>query len=174
MRDSWSLQQCNIVTSRFGNKQQVLRKRIMSVLGSRLCCTGTGKCVRKSDVADLWTGLLCSSLGTAMRSFRTISDGTGGEAGPPCIDLVQEHHVPERMKGMSLDTLASNTVTCFLSILVPYAYEVFLTKIFQSSIGHTLGSELRIFKISSMSSTDHVITTAILIHSAASLQVFKN
>ena len=71
MRYSWSFQQCNIVTSRFGNKQQVLRKRRMSVLGSRLCCTGTGKCFRKSEVADLWTGLLCWSLGTAMRSFRT-------------------------------------------------------------------------------------------------------
>ncbi len=103
-----------------------------------------------------------------------VSDGTGGEAGSSCIDLVQEHHVPERMKGMSLDTLASNTVTCFLSILVPYAYEVFLTKIFQSSIGHTLGSELRIFKISSISSNDFIITTAVLIHSAGSLQVLNN
>ena len=46
---SMSLQQCNIVTSRFGHKQQVLRKRRMYVLGSRLCCAGTGK----SEVADL-------------------------------------------------------------------------------------------------------------------------
>ena len=43
MRYSWSLQQCNIVTSRFGHKQQMLRKRRMSVLWSRLCYTGTGK-----------------------------------------------------------------------------------------------------------------------------------
>ena len=66
------------------------------------------------------------------------------------------------------------TQTQGLSILAPYAYEVFLTKIFQSSIGHTLGSELRIFKISSISSTDLIITTAMLIHSAASFQVLKN
>ena len=46
-----------------------------------------------------------------------VSDDTGGEAGPSCIDLIQEHHVPERMKGMSLDTSASNTGTCLPSIL---------------------------------------------------------
>ena len=79
-------------------------------------------------------------IGYGHEKLPDVSDGTGGEAGPSCIDLVQEHHVPERMKGMSLDTSASNTVTCFPSILVPYAYEVFLTNIFQSSIGHTLGS----------------------------------
>ena len=80
------------------------------------------------------------------------------------------------MKVLSLDTSASNTGTCLPSLLSPYAYEVFLTKIFQSSIGHThdLGSELRIFKISIISSTDLIITTAMLTHSAASLQVLKN
>ena len=39
---SSSLQLCNVITSRFGNRQQVLRKRRMSVLGTRLCCTGMG------------------------------------------------------------------------------------------------------------------------------------
>ena len=130
-----------------------------------------GKMFRKSEVGDLWTGLLYWSLGEKLPN---VSDGAGGEAGPSCIDLVQEYHVPERMKGISLDTSASNTGTCLPSILAPYAYEVFLTKLCQSSIGPTLGSELRIFKISSISSTDLIITTAMLIHSAASLQVLKN
>ena len=60
-------------------KQQVPRKRRMYVLWSRLCCTGTGKCFRKSEVADIWTGLLCWSLSTAMISFRTfpIAQGAG-------------------------------------------------------------------------------------------------
>ena len=39
----------------------------------------------------------------------TVSDGTEGEAGSTCVDLVQEHHLPERMKLLSLDTSASNT-----------------------------------------------------------------
>ncbi len=78
------------------------------------------------------------------------------------------------MKWMSLVISASNTGTFLPSILAPYAYEVFLTKIFQSAIGYSLGSELRIFKISSISSTDLIITTAMFIHAAASLQVLKN
>ena len=41
-----------------------------------------------------------------------VSDGTRREAGPSCIDLVQEQHLPERMKWLSLDTSASNTGTC--------------------------------------------------------------
>ena len=69
-----------------------------------------------------------------------VCDGTD----PSCIDFVQEHHVPERMKVLSLDTSASNTGTRLPTLLGPYAYEVFLTKLFQSSIGHTLGSDLRI------------------------------
>ena len=113
---SWSLQQCNIVTSRFGNKHQVFRKRRMSVLRSRL-----------------WT------------NERVITRHTS-----------TEHRA------------------CLPTILAPYAYEVFLIKIFQSSISHTLGSELGIFKISSISSTNLIITTAMLIHSAASLQVINN
>ena len=105
----------------------------------------------------------------------TVSDGTRREAGPSCIDFVLEHHVAERMKGLSLDTSASNTGLVYLPYWCPpYAYEVFLIKIFQSSISHTLGSELRIFKISSISSTNLIITTAMLIRSAASLQVLTN
>ena len=113
-------------------------------------------------MADLWTGLLCWSLGTGHEKLPNVSDGTGNEAGRKCIDLVQEPHVPERMKGLSVETSASNTWTYLPSIPALYAYEVFLTKIFQSSIGHTLGSELRIFKTSSISSTDLIITTAML------------
>ena len=113
-------------------------------------------------------------IGYGHEKLPNVSDGTGGEASPSCIDLVQEPHVPERMKLSSLDTSASNTGTCLPNILAPYAYEVFLTNIFQSSIGDTFGSELRIFKISIISSTDLIITTAMLIHSAASLQVLKN
>ena len=116
-------------------------------------------------------------IGYGHEKLPNISDGTRGEAGPSCIDIVQEHHVPERMKGTLLNTSASNTGTCLPRILTPYyAYEVFLTKIFQSSIGHTLGSELlSIFKISGISSTDLIITTAMLIQSAASLhEVLKN
>ena len=77
------------------------------------------------------------------------------------------------MKGMLLVISSSNTGTFLPSILAPYAYEVFLTKTFQSAIGHSLGSELRIFKFSNISSTDLIITTAMLIHAAASLQVLK-
>ena len=33
-----------------------------------------------------------------------VSDGTRGEAGLSIIDLVQDNHVPERMKWISLDT----------------------------------------------------------------------
>ena len=44
----------------------------------------------------------------------TVSDGTGGEAGPSCIDFVREHHVAERMKGLSLDTPAPNTGLVYL------------------------------------------------------------
>ncbi len=113
-------------------------------------------------------------IGYGHEKLPNVSDDTGGEAGPSCIDLIQEHHVPERMKGVSFDTSASNTGTCLPSILAPHAYEVFLTKIFQSSVGHTLVSELWIFKISSISSTDLIITTARLNNSAASLQVLNN
>ena len=75
LRYSSSLQWCNVVTSRFRNKQQMLRKRRTSVIGSsdlvgsRFCCTWTWKCCRKSEVADLWTGLLCWSLGTAREAY---------------------------------------------------------------------------------------------------------
>ena len=44
---------------RFGNKEQRLMKSINAVLGSRFCCTGTGKCSLKSEEIDLWTGVLC-------------------------------------------------------------------------------------------------------------------
>ncbi len=37
-----------------------------------------------------------------------VSDGSKREAGPSCIDLVQEQHLPERMKGLSLDISESN------------------------------------------------------------------
>ena len=53
----------------------MLRKRRTSVIGSsdlvgsRFCCTWTWKCCRKSEVADLWTGLLCWSLGTAREAY---------------------------------------------------------------------------------------------------------
>ena len=58
-------------------------------------------------------------IGYRHEKLSDVSDGTGGEAGLSCIDLVQEHHLPERMKGMSLDTSASNTGTCLPSILAP-------------------------------------------------------
>ena len=90
-------------------------------------------------------------IGYGHDQLPNVSDGTGGGAGPSCIDFVQQPHVPERMKVLSLDTSASNIGTCLPSILAPYSYEVFLTKLFQSSVGHTLGSELRIFKINSIS-----------------------
>ncbi len=100
-------------------------------------------------------------IGYGHEKLPNVSDDTAGEAGPSCIDLVHEHHVPARMKVLSLDTSASNTGTCLPSILAPYAYEVFLPKICQSSIGHTLGPGVRIFKISSISPTDIIIITAI-------------
>ncbi len=77
MRYSYSVQRCHVVTSRFGNKQQRLMKSINAVLGSRLCCTGTGKCSRKSEEIDLWTGVLCWSLVTARRIFRTFPMAEG-------------------------------------------------------------------------------------------------
>ena len=59
-------------------------------------------------------------IGYGEEKLPNVSDGTEGETGPSSIDLVQEHHVPERMKGVSLDTSASNTETCLPSILAPY------------------------------------------------------
>ena len=38
-----------------------------------------------------------------------VSYFRGGEAGSTCVDIVQEHHLPERMKGLSSGTSASNT-----------------------------------------------------------------
>ena len=55
---------------------------------------------------------------------------------------------------------ASRETTSLPTIHVPYAYEVFPTKICQSLIDRTFGSEIRTFKISSVSSTDLIITTA--------------
>ena len=68
-------------------------------------------------------------IGFGHEKLPNVADGTAVEAGPSCIDFVQEHHVPKRMKGLSLDTLASNTGTYLPRMLAPYAYEVFLTKI---------------------------------------------
>ena len=42
--------------------------------------------------------------GSGQEKLKNVPDGTGGEAGPTAVDLVQEHHLPERMKGLSLDT----------------------------------------------------------------------
>ena len=39
-------------------------------------------------------------IGYGHEKLPNVSDGTGGETGPSCIDLVQEHHVPERFKGI--------------------------------------------------------------------------
>ncbi len=50
-------------------------------------------------------------IGYGHEKLPNVSDGTEGEAGPSCIDLVQEQHLPERMKWLSLDTSASNTGT---------------------------------------------------------------
>ena len=61
-------------------------------------------------------------IGYGHEKLPKVSDGTRGEAGPSCIYLVQEYHVPVRMKVISLDTSASNTGTCLPSILAPYAY----------------------------------------------------
>ncbi len=66
-------------------------------------------------------------IGYGHEKLPNISDDTRREAVPSCIDFVQEQHLPERMKVLSLDTSASNTGTCLPSILAPYAYEVFLT-----------------------------------------------
>ena len=141
MRYSWSFQQCDIVTSRSGNKQQVHRKRIMSVLGSRLCCTGTGKCFRKSEVADLLTGLLCWSLGTATRSFRTFPIALGAIQALHALISFRNSTCRTNEVVVSRHTSIEHRDLFTYSILTPYAYEVFLTKIFQSSIGHTLGGQ---------------------------------
>ena len=124
---------------------------------------------------EIWTGLLCWSLGAARRSLRTFPM-TQGRGSPTSVDLVQEHHLPERMTGLSLETSSSNAgirapvsgkrvgsreATSLHSTHAPYAYKVFMAKIFQSSIAHTFASEIRTFKISSVSSTDLIITTAI-------------
>ena len=73
MRYSSSLQQCNVVTSRFVNQRQRLKKRGMFVPGSRFFCARTGKCCLKSEETDLWTVLLRWSFGAARRRFRSFS-----------------------------------------------------------------------------------------------------
>ena len=46
--------------------------------------------------------------GCGQEKLTKVSDGTGGEAGTTYVDLVQEHHLPERTTGLSLETSASN------------------------------------------------------------------
>ena len=43
--------------------------------------------------------------GYGQEKLPNVSGGRGGEAGPTCVDLVQEHY--KQMKGLSLDTSAS-------------------------------------------------------------------
>ena len=50
-------------------------------------------------------------IGYGHEKLPNVSDGTKRDAGPSCIDLGQEQHLPERMKWLSLDTSASNTGT---------------------------------------------------------------
>ena len=75
------------------------------------------------------------------------------------------------MKGLSLDTYVSNkgiqesggsrVATSLPIIQDRYDYKVFMANICHSSIGHTFGSEIRTFQMSSISSTDLMITSAI-------------
>ena len=60
-------------------------------------------------------------IGYGHDKLPNVSDGTGGDARPSCIDFVRERHVPTRMKVLSLNKSASNTGTCLPSILAPYA-----------------------------------------------------
>ena len=62
---------------------------------------------------------------------------------------------------MCQETGGSREATSAPFIQAPYAYKVFMANVCQSSIGHTFGSEFSTFKISSISSTDIIITSAI-------------
>ena len=113
MSYSWSLQQCNIVSTRFGNKQPVLRKPfVLHWDGEMFPEIRGGRSIDR--IAVLVTGY-------GHEKLPNVSDGTGGDAGPSCIDFIRERHVPERMKVLSLNKSASNTTTCLPSMLAPYA-----------------------------------------------------
>ena len=100
MRYSSPLQQCNVVTSRFVNQEQRLNKRGMSVHGSRLCCTRTEKCGLKSEGDRSLDRIAVLVIGCGQEKFSIVSDSTGGEAGPTCVDLVQEQHVRHSNTGI--------------------------------------------------------------------------
>ena len=90
---SRSLQQCNIVTSRFGNKQQMLRKigcpRELFVLHWDAKMYPEIRGVRSMDR----TAVLV--IGYGYEKLPNVSHGTGGGACPSRIDFVQEHHMLE-------------------------------------------------------------------------------
>ena len=73
----------------------------MYVNCNRLCCTSTGTYCRTPDDR-------IAVLVNRQEKLPNVSNGTGGDAGSTCVDLAHEHHLPERMKGLSLDTSTSN------------------------------------------------------------------
>ena len=79
MRYSSPLQQCNVVTSRFVNLQQRLKKRRMSVPGSRLCCrpTGTGNYCLKAEGDRSLDGISVLVVGRGQETLSIVSDSTG-------------------------------------------------------------------------------------------------
>ena len=100
MRYLSPLQQCNVVTSRFVNQEQRLNNIGMSVHGSRLCCTRTEKCGLKSEGDRSLDRIAVLVIGCGQEKFSIVSDSTGGEAGPTCVDPVQEQHVRHSNTGI--------------------------------------------------------------------------
>ncbi len=76
MRYSWPLQQCNIVTSRFGNKQQMLRKRRMSVRGSPFVLHWDGKMFPEIRVGRSMDRIAVLVFGYGHYKLPNVADGT--------------------------------------------------------------------------------------------------
>ncbi|XP_050704488.1 uncharacterized protein LOC126989930 [Eriocheir sinensis] len=90
-----------------------------------------------------------------------IPAGTGAEIARVCIECIREHHLSDRIKGLSFDTTSSNTgihagactkIEDALEKQLLYLacrhhiYEIVLAKAFHLSMGPTTGPNIEIFK----------------------------
>jgi len=90
-----------------------------------------------------------------------VMSGTGENIARVCMDLVKEHGMEERVKGLSFDTTASNTgVHAGACVLIEksfnrellyfpcrnHIYEVVLSHVFKFSYGPSSGPDIPVFK----------------------------
>ena len=101
-----------IFSSTMSRSHQSPRKQAAEAYEEHKCCT-------RERFVLYWDGEMFPEIrgdrsldrsavlitGYGQENLPNVSDGRGGEAGPTCVDLVQEHH--KQMKGLSPDTSAS-------------------------------------------------------------------